>query len=595
MNRTIMQILTLVLLVLMQTGCSKDVDSPSQEGNALKNNSPTPVYQNIAIETDQAIYKPGDEVVFSLQAASYPAQTKIRYKHLGKTLNEVPFSGLTWKWKLPSTDFQGYLAEVYASDGTRETIFASIAIDASSSWTRFPRYGFLSDYSQLGDDRIQSVMENLNRHHINGIQFYDWHNKHHQPMALEGSGPASKWKDIGGRDIYYSTVKKYIESAHRLNMKAMFYNLVFGAWENAEADGVKKEWYVLKDAQHMNREVMTLPKPPFLSHIYWLDASNTGWQKYIQNENRKIYQHLDFDGYHMDQLGDWGMHYTYEGEALQVDKTYKSFIEAIKAEQPSKFIAMNAVNQYGQKYIANSPADFLYTEVWKPNDTYADLAYVIQQNDAFSNYSKNTVLAAYMNYDLAEKKGFFNTASVLMTNAVIFAFGGSHLELGEHMLGKEYFPNNNLSMKDDLKEALVSYYDFLVAYQNLLRDGGTLNQVTVQSDDGKLPLNNWPPSQGSAAVVCKKVGNRQVLHFLNYIGSKTMQWRDNKGEQVAPAQLNDCKISVQTTQPVKKVWVASPDVAGAASRELSFISKDNQVTFILPELKYWSMVVLEHE
>lgn len=71
-----------------------------------------------------------------------------------------------------------------------------------------------------------------------------------------------------------------------------------------------------------------------------------------------------------------------------------------------------------------------------------------------------------MNYDLANNKGYFNTPSVLMTNSVIFAFGGAHLELGEHMLGKEYFPNNNLSMKDDLKNSLVNYYDFLVAYQN---------------------------------------------------------------------------------------------------------------------------------
>ncbi len=593
MNSTTMQIFTLVLLVLLQAGCSKNIDTPSPEDNLLKENLPSPEFLNRYIKTDKAVYKPGDEVLFTLQAASYSANAKIRYKHLGKTLADVSLPGLSWKWKLPETDFQGYMAEVYAGDGTRETIYASIAIDASSSWTRFPRYGFLSDYSQLSDEYIQTVMENLNRHHINGIQFYDWHNKHHQPMAVDGSSPASKWKDIGGRDIYYSTVKKYIEIAHQYNAKAMFYNLVFGAWENAETDGVKKEWYIFKDAQHSNREVMTLPKPPFLSHIYWLDASNTGWQKYIQNENRKIYQYLDFDGYHMDQLGDWGMHYTYEGEPIQVDKTYKPFIESIKVEQPSKFIAMNAVNQYGQKYIATSPADFLYTEVWAPNDTYADLAYVIQQNDVYSNYSKNTVLAAYMNYELAEKKGFFNTASVLMTNAVIFAFGGAHLELGEHMLGKEYFPNNNLSMKDDLKEALVSYYDFLVAYQNLLRDGGALNQVSVQSEDGNLSLNNWPPIQGSTAVVCKKVGSRQMLHFLNFTGSRTMQWRDNKGEQVTPVQLKECKIAVETDQPVKRVWVASPDVAGAVSRELNFICKDNKVIFVLPELKYWSMVVLE--
>ncbi|MDP2338126.1 MAG: glycoside hydrolase family 66 protein [Bacteroidota bacterium] len=65
----------------------------------------------------------------------------------------------------------------------------------------------------------------------------------------------------------------------------------------------------------------------------------------------------------------------------------------------------------------------------------------------------------------------------------IAAAGGAHLELSEHMLGKEYFPNNNLQMRPDLKEALVHYYDFMVGYQNLLRDGGTFNSPQVASAD----------------------------------------------------------------------------------------------------------------
>ena len=61
-----------------------------------------------------------------------------------------------------------------------------------------------------------------------------------------------------------------------------------------------------------------------------------------------------------------------------------------------------------------------------------------------------------MNYDLANNMGTFNTPGVLLTNAVIFALGGSHLELGEHMLCKEYFPNSNLGMSSELQEAMVA-------------------------------------------------------------------------------------------------------------------------------------------
>ena len=44
---------------------------------------------------------------------------------------------------------------------------------------------------------------------------------------------------------------------------------------------------------------------------------------------------------------------------------------------------------------------------------------------------------------------------------------------------------------------------------------------------------------------------------------------------------------------VNKIWVASPDFHAGASQELSFEQKDGTVTFILPLLKYWSMLVME--
>ena len=167
---------------------------------------------------------------------------------------------------------------------------------------------------------------------------------------------------------------------------------------------------------------------------------------------------------------------------------------------PEKILVMNAVNQYGQREIANSPVDFLYTEVWTPNNTYADLASIIIDNFAWSNGKKNSVLAAYMDSDLTSSKGFFNTPGVLLTDAVIFAFGGAHIELGEHMLSQPYFPNNNLQIKGDLRDAMTKYYDFLVAYENLLRDGGVFNSPDISSLDDNLRLNNWPPQRGSVAV-----------------------------------------------------------------------------------------------
>ena len=560
----------------------------------VPSNPVTPAYEEVAISTDKAIYSPGEEVSFTIDKSRLPATTKVRYKFLNEIVGESVVTSGTWTWKAPATDFRGYLAEVYDTKDSKETIYAAVAIDVSSTWKKFPRYGFLSKFPLLNDSEISGVISNLNRYHINGIQFYDWHYKHHIPLPGTASNPAAQWKDILNRDIYFATVEKYIHKAHSFNMKTMFYNLIYGAWDNAEADGVPKEWGIYKDNTHTNRDFHPLPTPPFLSNLNLVDPSNPSWQKYLQTETAKVYAALPFDGFHMDQLGDRGTSFRYDGTPVNLGQTFKPFIDAAKAADPQKGIVMNAVNQYGQQGIAQSAADFLYTEVWSPFDTYADLANLIKQNNTLSNYTKNTVLAAYMNYDLANNKGFFNTPSVLMTNAVIFSFGGAHLELGEHMLGKEYFPNDNLAMRDDLKKALVNYYDFLVAYQNLLRDGGTFNAVNITSEDNKLPVAPWPASQGLVAAFGKKVENRQVVHLINFKNSKTQNWKDNTGIQVVPTIVRDAKLTLAASSPVKKVWVASPDFIGGAARPLNFVQQGDKVSFTLPELRYWDMLVVEY-
>lgn len=574
--------------------CKKEVDGNNSNPPDAPANKVTPEFVNLSVTTDKAIYNPGENVIFALENSILPATAKVRYKNLDSVLSESAVTGPIWTWTVPNADYKGYIAEVYASDNDNETIYATIGIDVSSDWKKFPRYGFLSKFPNLSNEDVNTVINNLNRYHINGIQFYDWQYKHHKPLPVTGSTPASTWKDIINRDIYFSTVEKYINSAHMHNMKAMFYNLIYGAWKDAESDEVNKEWYIYTNSSHTNKDYHPLSTPPFLSNIYLLDPSNTEWQNYLINENKKVYMYLDFDGFHMDQLGDRGTRYRYDGTLVTLSLTFKLFIDAVKADESKKDIVMNAVNQYGQKEIAEASTDFLYTEVWKPYESYNDLANLIKQNNAYSNNTKNTVLAAYMNYDLAENKGYFNTPSVLMTDAVIFAFGGAHLELGEHMLGKEYFPNDNLAMKEDLKTALKVYYDFLVAYQNLLRNGGDFNTVSVSSLDSKMKIVKWPSSQGSVASVGKKVGNSQVIHLINFKDSKTTSWRDNRGVQVSPTIVKDAKLTLTCDGTVKKMWIASPDIIGGASRSVNFAQKEDKVSFTLPELKYWTMIVVEY-
>lgn len=586
------KITSFLLLLVFGVSCTK-VNEITDIIPDAPTNTPTPEFKNIPLTTDKSIYLPGDTIWFEMDISGIPANAIIRYKKLNTVLEEFPLTSPRWYYLAPADDFKGYLAEVVGKNNEIETIYATVGVDVSSSWTKFPRYGFLSSYPQMDPMSIESIIENLNKYHINGIQFYDWLNKHHMPLPVENNEAAQSWKDIMNRNTYFRTVEDYISSAHDRNMKAMFYNLIYGAWDKAELDGVKKEWYVYTDNTHTNMDFHPLSSP-FLSNIYMLDPSNSEWQNYIKIQNRNVYNYLNFDGFHMDQLGDRGARYKYDGSNLNLGGTFEGFINSVKEDEPDKYIVMNAVNQYGQQGIAKAESDFLYTEVWSPFDTYNDLSNIIKQNNLMGNYTKNVVLAAYMNYDMANNPGYFNIPSVLMTDAVIFAFGGSHLELGEHMLGKEYFPNSNLAMKEDLKKSLIKYYDFLVAYQNLLRDGGTFNKVTLGSIDNKISYSAWPAAKGKVAVVAKDMGNKQIIHLINFTNSTTQNWRDNTGIQVLPGLIKDAATVLTTDKTIKNIWIASPDIAGGTDRQINFAQSGNNVSFTIPELRYWDMIVVEY-
>lgn len=574
-----------VFLTIFLAGCrEQDDDFVYTPGDAVE-------AVRLTVTTDKARYQPGSEVVFSTD--KLPQEVTIRYKHLNETLKEEPLTSETWTWTPPTDDFKGYMVELYLVKEDEEEVVGSVAVDVSSDWTRFPRYGFLSEFGVLTESEISSVLHNLKDYHINGLQYYDWHNKHHFPLKMEGTAPAAEWVDVIGRPILFETVQAYISSAHELNMASMQYNLLYGAWEDYAADGVSEEWLIYSDANHQQVNRHDLPDD-WQSDILVTNPANEAWQSYIFDKTGLVYDHLDFDGWHLDQLGNRGNVYDYFGNAVVLSETYAPFLDNLHEQFADKKMVLNAVNQYGQPEILSTAVDFAYTEVWDPNNSYKALADIILDNNDWSNGELNTVLAAYMNYDLANSPGSFNAPAVLLTDAVIFAFGGAHLELGEHMLAKEYFPNNNLKMRDELKVALREYYDFLVAYQNLLRDGGEFIYPELQSGDGKITMNAWPPQMGRVAVVGKEFDDRQVMHLLNFSSANSLNWRDNNGTQAYPAGVNNFRVNFTSNKPVQKIWWASPDANEGVARELDFVQNGNQISLTVPGLIFWDMLVVEY-
>ncbi|MFC5530512.1 glycoside hydrolase family 66 protein [Cohnella yongneupensis] len=561
------------------------------------------------VHTDLSRYEPGQSVrltarLTNRQDRAASGQLVFSAYHLSEPVAELRSAPLTLavgateqvtiEWLPPSLDYRGYLIEARFIVDDEVKDHRNTAVDVSSDWGRFPRYGYLVNFGDLDREAMNENIERLNGYHINGLQFYDWQYKHHQPLP-DDAAPGSVWDDIAKRDVYFDTVKGYIDLAHERNMMAMNYNLLFGSYRDAEQDGVSPLWGLYKDAEGKEQDGHPLPSSWATNRILLYNPVDVRWQQYLFEEEKKVFAALKFDGFHVDQLGDRGTLYDANGNVVKLSKTFLPFLNAAKERLDTRLV-MNAVSQFGQGEIVQAPVDFLYAEVW-PNggSTYEQLKSAIDSGRNLSKGSKNTVLAAYMNYGKADRPGEFNAPSVLLANAVIFASGGSHIELGDTgMLGKEYFPNDNLKMTEELEQSLMDYYHFLVAYENLLRDGvtGTDNGVII---DGTRAFAK--PLPGSVWTFSRKKQGYEIVHLVNLTGNTKILWRDDLGEYVKPDPLLGSKVKYYTDMNVGNVYWASPDLKHGTSGQLAFErGSDEQgayVAFTVPELLYWDMVYME--
>jgi len=563
------------------------------------------------VYTDKARYNPKDSVNITIELdnklnSNYSGKLNVYYKNLNKLIGTKEMKveikkgekkSINIAWNPPANDFKGYMVEVYAFKGINVIDSRNTAVDVSSNWDRFPRYGYVAEYPKREKGETEKIIDNLNKYHINGLQFYDWQNKHHKPIPDTKDNTYSVWKDIANRDVYYDTVKNYIDAAHSKNMKAANYNLIYGAYTDYKQDGVKPEWGIYKDSEHNEQDMHQLPSG-WASSIDVFNPANRDWQNYIFNEEKKANKLLNFDIFHMDTLGGRGLVYDYEGKEVDLPSTYTEFANNAKKTLGTG-IVFNTVNRYGLEYIAKSDVDFLYSELWpSENKDYNSLKETVDIGYELTGGKKNTVIAAYMNYGSADSKGEFNENSVRLCDAAIFAAGGDHIELGDTgMLCKEYFPNKNLTMTDSLKASMRNYYDFITAYENLLRDNVSEKNNKIQLQDIKTSNNGkadtvWTYAKGKEGY--------DVIHMINLLGYKWTGWRDDGANYDPPELKKNIKLKYYIKDDeIKGVYLASPDLMGGKSEKLKYnVKEENGERYLeiyIPELQYWDMVYIEKE
>lgn len=565
--------------------------------------------ETMMVSTNQAVYQPGAQVVCSVDNLPVDSTT-LRFCLL--QLDEIVLTrtidskNVYFSFNLPDKNYVGYLLVVNALNSENKTLeTAMIGIDCSSSWTKFPRYGYLWDYRAITN--TTKKIEELSRYHINGLQFYDWQYRHHIPVSPD----LEKWEDWSGRIIYGKTIRNYLNDAHQKGMVCLAYNMIYAANQTylTDGSGVNASWRLVKRNGQDFTIDMDASRGP-VGILQYFNPLNTEWQKYIFARELEVFSAYDFDGWHGDTIGEMGIMKTANGEPLGIDEdgnpiyyvkdTYTQFLNAAKEAIGDKYLVFNPVGAQGIENVNISDVDVLYTEFWPWDNDDRGLPYadyysihraILQANE--QSGGKSLVVAGYINYK--NPASSFNTPAVRLMDSMVFASGGSRIELGngDGMLSNEYFPDDrNKAMDRDLQAAVQRIYDFAVAYENLLRDGQKPVKRNVQIDE--IPASN-NGKYDTVWVFSKADDKYEIYHFINLVGTDS-DWRDTEQTKKVPEYQKDLNIRIYTDFPATEICLASPDTDDLTVHTLPFEKgtddEGSYLSFILPGLAYWDMVFL---
>ena len=560
---------------------------------------------------DKAVYSPGEKVRCAV--AGIPAEaSRVSWTlfHLEECVvalfQSVEGDATALTLELPPDDFTGYLLRAEAQNLRGDTLATAFtAVDCSSRWTRFPRYGYVWDFTEGAD--VEEKLRQLSRYHINALQFYDWQYRHHIPVAPDITG----WTDWTGRAIDGAALNNYLAAAHAHNMVCMAYNMIYAANQTYRTDGsgVNPAWRLRKqDGTDFTCEMDASLGD--VGVLQYMNPLNEQWQRYIFAREREVFAAFDFDGWHGDTIGECGVMTTADGEPLGMDghgapirtvkDCYTPFLNAAKRAIGDRYLSFNPVGAQGLENVNVSDVDVLYAEFWPwdaapdgaPYDNYGALHRAIVQSAAQSG-GKSLVVAAYVNY--RNPAPLFNAPAVRLMDSVVFASGGARIELGngDGMLSDEYFPaDRHKRMDETLRLATERMYDFAVAYQNLLRDGQTPTDRSVGIAGLAVSAECKADTVWAFAMADARC---EIYHLINLTGTEP-DWRDTAQTKAEPQRQTDLSVRLYTDFPARAAYLASPDETDLTAAWIPFTHGTDErgayLALTVPTLLYWDMIFL---
>jgi dextranase len=525
---------------------------------------------------DRCQYYPNEEVNIIIETDS-ETEVFIVIRHLGELIKEI---------KTTIKNQEKVLLGIFPIGGYQVNIDDHYtAFDVLYNTADSPRYGFLSDFT-ITD--YQKDLLQMNKYHLNLIQFYDWMYRHHELVPT-----TDIFIDPMKRSVDKSIIVGKIDETHKYGMKAIAYGAIYGAEE---------EYYIPN-----NDEVMKDNEDNdiiFINIIGMMDiSSNTKWRKHIIKEFRRTILEMDFDGIHLDQYGFPKYAKSTKNPLIDLAKEIPTFIndtiDEIQDIDKEVTIDFNYVNNWPIDTIKESKQPYSYIEVWDPHDTYNELAIIINDAKNLSN-DRPVVLAAYIHSYQKDIPNLNKEMSALLAMATIYSCGAYPLLFGENngILSDPYYVNYSKYSKE-FGEIAKEYQDFIVKYKELLfvnkRD---ISRTFINGINEEVKILDYPTSSNFQAktITCKLYENKEfkLLNLVNLLNQENDLW--NIGKNKNPI-IKNLICQWLLFEEFEGIYYASPDKNHGELIKLDYkIIKHNQgkaIEFTIDELDIWSMIYIK--
>lgn len=549
-----------------------------------------------SLRVSKARYVPGEEaeLIFKLKdEEQWQGKLNVQIYNLNTLITEgsrpvTVLKGqgdLSVKWKTPEDDFTGYLVKAWVS-GEADDDYITAAVDVSSDWKRYPRYGYTGEFGSETPDESDAKFKQLSQeYYLNGYQFYDWMWRHDVSVYSKMDADGKPLKDDEGnfveedftanthyldllqRRLYPLTIKQQVEAAQKYGSAAMAYEMNYAARESYEDYGVSPKWG-LYDSEQID------PVDPQKSQsgyhfnfngketaLYLQDPGNKEWQNYITKQFDRAVNVFGFDGIHLDQWGasDNNYLYDYNGNKRHYSLDYDQLINSVKDSlvdnNPAKSdVTFNMVGGNADYSAVPNPetkTDFDYSEVWHDRDHYRDLQKIVEDTRA-KNGGKAMVIAGYMNMKEATGIKTHGTEAQDVPAAINYQ---SRISKVQNSWVGNFGRKDTDAVTFTVNAPAAGMYKLILHYGQGNVSGHPEGKLTVNNEIAAkaIPFSNntgWGnPSAKAEVTATLKEGNNTVMLTLNTnnlwlnLHSLEVQGQDTKQSYDAvDAKLNSVKV-----------------------------------------------------